>query len=56
MSFRRYNATVRWCELYDQAAFDAAYPNLPLSFFRPMVERLMAKEKYWWDKGNIYNF
>ena len=35
-------ATERFCELYDQAAFDPAYDSEPLSFFEPMVRRLFA--------------
>ena len=34
--------TARFCELYDQSAFDAAYDSAPLSFFEPMVRRLFA--------------
>jgi hypothetical protein len=28
---------------YDQAAFDPDYDTLPLSFFEPMLRRVMAK-------------
>lgn len=35
-------ATARFCELYDQAAFDPAYEAAPLSFFEPMVQRLFS--------------
>lgn len=37
-----FEATARFCELYDQAAFDPAYDSAPLSFFEPMVRRVMA--------------
>src|SRR5215210_9596872 len=32
----------RFCELYDQAAFDPAYDSAPLEFFEPMLRRLFA--------------
>ena len=35
--------TARFCEHYDQSAFDAAYDSAPLDFFEPMVRRLFAK-------------
>ena len=38
-----YEDTARFCELYDQTAFDAAYDSAPLDFFEPMVRRLFAK-------------
>ncbi|MEO5641366.1 MAG: HD domain-containing protein [Sphingomicrobium sp.] len=34
--------TARFCELYDQAAFDPAYETATLDFFEPMVRRLFA--------------
>ncbi len=37
--------TAKFCEIYDQAAFDAAYENAPLSFFEPMVRRVLAAPK-----------
>ena len=37
-----YEDTARFCELYDQSAFDAAYDSEPLSFFEPMVRRVFA--------------
>ena len=37
--------TARFCELYDQAAFDPAYDSAPLEFFEPMVRRVMAVPK-----------
>ena len=36
------------CEDYDQASFDPVYPSLPLSFFAPMVSRILSKPAYWW--------
>ncbi|MDP9085562.1 MAG: HD domain-containing protein [Pseudomonadota bacterium] len=34
--------TARFCELYDQSAFDPAYEAAPLDFFEPIVRRLLA--------------
>ena len=34
--------TARFCELYDQAAFDPAYDTAPIELFEPMVRRLFA--------------
>jgi predicted HD phosphohydrolase len=35
--------TARFCELYDQSAFDPAYDSAPLEFFEPMVRRVFAR-------------
>jgi len=35
--------TARFCELYDQTAFDSSYDTAPLDFFEPMVRRLFAR-------------
>jgi len=37
--------TVRFCELYDQTAFDEAYDSAPLDHFEPMVRRVFAAPK-----------
>ena len=37
--------TARFCEIYDQAAFDPAYDCAPLDFFEPMVRRVFAAPK-----------
>ena len=37
--------TARFCELYDQTAFDGSYDSAPLNFFEPMVRRLFAAPK-----------
>ena len=37
--------TARFCELYDQTAFDEAYETAPLDFFEPMVRRVFAAPK-----------
>jgi predicted HD phosphohydrolase len=35
-----YEMTVEFCERYDQCSFDPEYDRLPLSFFKPMIERI----------------
>lgn len=35
--------TARFCELYDQTAFDPAYDSAPLEFFEPMVRRVFER-------------
>ena len=35
--------TARFCEIYDQTAFDPAYDTAPLDYFEPMVRRLFAR-------------
>jgi predicted HD phosphohydrolase len=35
--------TARFCELYDQSAFDPAYEGAPLEFFEPMVRRVLDR-------------
>jgi len=35
--------TARFCELYDQVAFDPAYDSAPLEYFEPMVRRTLAR-------------
>ena len=37
-----YEDTARFCEIYDQSAFDAGYNSAPLAFFEPMVRRIFA--------------
>ena len=38
-----YDRTLEFCEKYDAPAFDKNYDTLPLSFFEPMLRRLMAE-------------
>lgn len=38
-----FEACAHFCEKYDQAAFDPTYDSAPLSFFEPMVHRVMEK-------------
>ena len=35
-----------FCARWDQTSFDPSYPELPLEFFRPMVEEVFAREPY----------
>jgi predicted HD phosphohydrolase len=37
--------TARFCELYDQSAFDSDYDSAPLDFFEPMVRRVFSAPK-----------
>lgn len=41
-----YQDCIDWCHKYDQCAFDPDYENKPLSFFEPMVRRIMAREPW----------
>lgn len=36
----------RFCELYDQAAFDPAYPTKPLSHFEPMLREVFSRAPF----------
>ena len=38
-----FEATARFCERWDQPAFDPDYPTLPLEAFEPIVYRFFAK-------------
>jgi predicted HD phosphohydrolase len=38
-----FEACAEFCEKYDQAAFDPNFDTAPLSFFEPMVRRVMAR-------------
>ena len=40
-----FQATADFAEKYDQAAFDPDYDTAPLSFFEPMIRRVMAEPK-----------
>jgi len=35
--------TARFCEIYDQSAFDPSYDSAPLEFFVPMVRRVFER-------------
>ncbi|UCH74911.1 MAG: phosphohydrolase [Rhodospirillales bacterium] len=41
-----YQATVDFCERWDQASFDPDYDTLPLDHFEPMVRRIFAREPF----------
>ena len=52
-SHEHYEDLIRWCALYDQKSFDPEYPNLPLAFFIPLVEKvLLERPAFWWDKDH----
>jgi predicted HD phosphohydrolase len=36
----------RFVELYDQAAFDPAYPTKPLSYFAPMLKQVFSRAPF----------
>ncbi len=40
-----YDVTLEFCEKYDAPAFDPDYDTLPLSFFEPLLRRVMARPK-----------
>ena len=35
--------TARFCELYDQSAFDPAFESAPIDFFEPLVRRVFER-------------
>ncbi len=41
-----YQATVDFCEMYDQNCFDPDYESLPIEFFEPMVRRIFSEPRY----------
>lgn len=41
-----YEACAEFCAKYDSPAFDPDYDTAPLSFFEPMVQRVMAAPKH----------
>ena len=40
-----YQATIDFCENYDQISFDPAYDSEPLTFFEPMVRRILDESR-----------
>jgi predicted HD phosphohydrolase len=38
-----FEACAEFCEKYDQSSFDPAYESAPLSFFEPMLGRVLAR-------------
>ena len=43
---RYYQATVDFCENYDQGCFDPNYESLPLEHFAPMLKRVFSRKPY----------
>jgi len=41
-----YQATIDFCEKYDQGCFDPNYKSLPLEHFEPMVRRIFLRKPY----------
>lgn len=39
-----YDACAYFCEHYDQASFDPAYPTLPLEAFEPVVRQIFGRQ------------
>ncbi len=43
---RWYEACAHFCEHYDQASFDPAYPTLPLGEFEPLVQQIFSRKAH----------
>ena len=41
-----FDACCRFCERYDQAAFDPTYPTKPLSYFAPMLREVFSRPPF----------
>ncbi len=41
-----YQATIDFCEKYDQSSFDPDYNSLPLEHFEPMVRKIFSRKPY----------
>jgi predicted HD phosphohydrolase len=41
-----FEACNRFCERWDQAAFDPAYPTRPLAHFEPMLRQVLARKPF----------
>jgi len=41
-----FDSCQRFCEIYDQAAFDPAYPTKPLSHFEPMLREVFSRKPF----------
>jgi predicted HD phosphohydrolase len=46
-----FGSCCRFCELYDQAAFDPVYPTKPLSYFAPMLREVFGRKAF--DPGVV---
>ena len=42
-----YEATVNFCENYDQASFDPDYKSMTLEDFSPMVRKIFSRTPYY---------
>ena len=43
-----YQATINFCENYDQSSFDPNYKSMSLDEFSPMVKRIFSKTPYYY--------
>jgi len=43
---RWFEACERFCERWDQAAFDPDYPTRPLAHFEPLVRRILSRQPF----------
>ena len=43
-----YQATINFCENYDQSSFDPNYKSMSLDEFSPMVRRIFSKTPYYY--------
>ena len=43
-----YQATINFCESYDQTSFDPNYKSMSLDDFSPMVKRIFSKTPYYY--------
>ena len=43
-----YEATIDFCENYDQSSFDPNYKNMNLEDFSPMVKRVFSRKPYYY--------
>ena len=41
-----FDATMRFCEDWDQPSFDPAYDSMPFERFEPLVRRILSREPY----------
>ncbi len=41
-----FESCVQFCEVYDQAAFDPAYPTQPLSHFEPLLREVFTRKPF----------
>lgn len=41
-----FDSCQRFCEVYDQAAFDPSYPTRPLSHFEPMLREVFSRKPF----------